>query len=119
MFYVQSSRVDAKTINLAISEFFASVPKILASINTEEFRKVQQSLTQQLTEPDSTLRARSQRLWSAITQQDHDFSRLNRIAEAMQELTYDSFTDRAKQLFNKSSHQMFLSASPASFDSTQ
>lgn len=118
MFYVQSSRVDAKTIKLAISDFFASVPKILASINAEEFRKVQQSLTQQLTEPDSSLRARSQRLWSAITQQDHDFSRLNRIAEAMQQLTYDSFAHRTKQLFNNSSHQMFLSASPVSFDSS-
>lgn len=118
MFYVQSSRVSTEHITKAIGEFFTAVPTIIASISDDEFRKIQQSLTLQLTEVDSTLRARSQRLWSAITQQDYDFSRLERIANAIQELNHSSFATRTKHLFNNQSHQMFLSASPASFDSS-
>lgn len=118
MFYVQSSRVSQDVIREAISIFFADVAKTIAAISAEEFAKVKQSLTHQLTETDASLRARSQRLWSAITQQDHDFSRLNRIAIAIEQLDIDNFVQRTTHLFNNSTHQMFLSACPANFDSS-
>ena len=117
MFYVQSSRVNQDDIRDAISAFFADVGKTIAAISAEEFAKVQQSLTHQLTEPDASLRSRSQRLWSAITQQDHDFSRLNRIASAIEELDVTRFAERSKHLFNTNASQMFLSAGSTNFDS--
>jgi Secreted/periplasmic Zn-dependent peptidases, insulinase-like len=116
LFYVQSSRVDHDHIASAISNFFVQMPTILADINEDEFDKARQSLTQQLTEKDTSLRSRSQRLWSAITQQDHDFSRLSRIAQCIEALSLEQFKLTSQQLFNNTSGQMFLSASPANFD---
>jgi secreted Zn-dependent insulinase-like peptidase len=116
---VQSSRVDNDHIASAISDFFAQMPTILADITEEEFDKARQSLTQQLTEKDTSLRSRSQRLWSAITQQDHDFSRLSRIALCIEALSLEQFKLVTQQLFNNTSGQMFLSASPANFDSSR
>lgn len=119
LFYVQSSRVDNQEIENAINAFFDDIPTILAEITEDEFDKARQSLTQQLTEKDSSLRSRSQRLWSAITQQDHDFSRLTRIANDIDALTMDAFKAESKHLFNNKSGQMFLSACPANFDSSR
>ncbi|WP_339878203.1 insulinase family protein [Pseudidiomarina gelatinasegens] len=116
LFYVQSSRVDGDTIESAIREFFGAINRTMAEISEEEFHKAQQSLTQQLTEKDSSLRSRSQRLWSAITQQDFDFSRLNRISADIEQMTFEHFSISVKQLFNNNSSQMFLSASPMNFD---
>lgn len=116
LFYVQSSRVQHDVIAAAMHEFLQSIPAILAQIDTTEFAKAKQSLTQQLTENDSSLRNRSQRLWSAITQQDHDFSRLTRIAACLEQTSLADFCDRCTQIINNSSSQMFLSASPSDFD---
>lgn len=112
LFYVQSSNQHHGKIIEAIEQFFAAIPDLIADIDDAEFALAKQSLTQQLTEKDTSLRVRSQRLWSAITQQDHDFSRLNRIAAAITNMSLEDFSTQIKQLINNSSNQMFLSARP-------
>lgn len=116
LFYVQSSRVDHHHLHQAIDDFFLDIADVLDDIQPTEFEQVRQSLVRQLTDNDPSLRSRSQRLWSAITQQDHDFSRLNRIAEALEKMTLEMFKQHTQQLIETKENRIVLCAKPTRFD---
>ncbi len=119
LLYVQSSRYPYQHLETALVEYLQHFQVQLAQIDHEEFAKAQQTLTQQLCEPDSSLRARSQRLWSSITQQDHDFSRLSLIAQELRSFGLEQIKALTQQIINSNSSHMFLATCPANFDSSQ
>lgn len=116
LFYVQSSRVDHHHLHAAIEEFFHGIDDVLDEIQPQEFDQVRQSIMRQLTENDTSLRSRSQRYWSAITQHDHEFSRLKRIAVALSNMTLSEFKQHTLQLIKNKSNQIVLCAKPTRFD---
>ncbi|MDT7525209.1 insulinase family protein [Pseudidiomarina sp. GXY010] len=118
MLYVQSTKYPHQHLQQAMNDYLKVFAEQLAHIDSTEFSKAQRAITQQLTENDASLRARSQRLWSSITQQDENFSRLQVIATSLASLTLNDIHAEYQQLTNNPTQQMFLVSHPQSFDSS-
>jgi len=104
-FYVQSPNNSSQLLQQRHDEFVAMFVNHLSELSLEAFSEAKQALELQIAENDKNLRLRAQRLWVAITNEDHGFSMQTRLLDALRTLTKDVFIENAISLINnKDSH---------------
>jgi secreted Zn-dependent insulinase-like peptidase len=104
-FYVQSPNNSSQLLLQSHEEFINMFLNNLSELSSEAFLEAKQALELQIAENDKNLRLRAQRLWVAITNEDHHFSMQSRLLTALQTLTKDVFINNAISLIsNKDSH---------------
>ncbi|PTB89415.1 peptidase M16 [Pseudidiomarina aestuarii] len=116
LLYVQSSQYDADHLNAALVEFIEIFAEQLETLRPADFKRAQQAILAQLVEKDTNLRVRSQRLWSSITQNDHEFNRLHELGIAITNWQHSSFIPFAQQLLRNEEQQLLISTMPKNFD---
>ena len=104
-FYVQSPNNSSKQLLQSHEEFINMFLNNLSKLSSDSFLEAKQALELQIAENDKNLRLRAQRLWVAITNEDHNFSMQSRLLTALQTLTKDVFINNAISLIsNRDSH---------------
>ena len=100
-FYIQSPTFDTKTLihrhNCFISQYLNTIDKIDEHI----WQQQKHGLTTHIAEKDKNLRLRSQRLWLAIGNRDHEFNMQQKLLKALNALTLEDIKKYAVQLFDE------------------
>ncbi|WJG10635.1 insulinase family protein [Aliiglaciecola sp. LCG003] len=90
-FYVQSPTVSSKIlvdeIELFLNDNFSTISEL-----EPIWQYVQASVVKQIKDNDTSLSVKSQRLWMAIGNQDHDFNQQENLAEQLLSLTFEDIT---------------------------
>lgn len=108
LMYVQSPTASVSKLRSCLASFAESFLTELPDFLAEGWTAAQQSLVRQLRDQDPNLRIRSQRLWSSITQFDHDFSRLEQLAQAVIDWQPEQMLDFARQNLRDNSAEIWL-----------
>ncbi len=117
LLYVQSNNYThdqvEQRIKQFVDDFSAQLPQLLA----QQLSSSKHSIGQQLREPDTNLRIRSQRLWTSIMQDDPHFNRLSALAQAIEQWQPSALLEFWRQWRQRAQAQFFVHAVPKSFDS--
>lgn len=116
LLYVQSSQYDSTHLSTALVEFIDAFSAQIETLQPKEFQRAQQAILAQLVEKDTNLRIRSQRLWSSITQKDHDFNRLHELGIEITNWQHSTFISFVQQLLRNEEQQLLISTMPKNFD---
>ncbi|HET8816190.1 MAG TPA: insulinase family protein [Pseudidiomarina sp.] len=116
LLYVQSSQYDSAHLSTALIQFIEDFSVQIEALQPADFARAQQSILAQLVEKDTNLRVRSQRLWSSITQKDHDFNRLHQLGIAITNWQHSTFIPFVQQLLSNEEQQLLISTMPKNFD---
>lgn len=97
--YIQSPVCSAKTLANEIEQF---IHEISSSIGEFEpiWGRIRDNVVKQLSDNDTNLTVKSQRLWMAIGNQDHNFNQQENLAQALKSLTFQQVVEFAHQLNN-------------------
>ena len=117
--YVQSSSYSHAILEQRLSAFLTDFSEQLPTLLQQQLATSQQSLSQQLLDPDTNLRIRSQRLWTSIMQDDLTFSRLADLAQAVNGWQPQPLVEFWQQWRKLAQAQIFVHAVPKSFDSSR
>lgn len=98
-FYIQSPVCSAETLAKEIEQF---IHEITSSIVDFEpiWGRIRDSVVKQLSDNDTNLTVKSQRLWMAIGNEDHNFNQQENLAQALQSLTFKQVVEFAHRLNN-------------------
>lgn len=99
-FYIQSPHVDA---NILLQRHNQFISQYLANINTlteQDWIQQKNGLWTHIAEKDKNLRLRSQRLWLAIGNGDHQFNMQQRLLNALNALGVEDIKQYAHIVFN-------------------
>lgn len=99
-FYIQSPNYQSEHLYQKHDQFIDSFKEQLKDISQSAFLEAKNALEIQIAENDKNLRLRAQRLWVAITNDDHTFTMQKRLLKALQGLTKDIFLENAIALIN-------------------
>ncbi|WP_127346826.1 insulinase family protein [Pseudidiomarina mangrovi] len=117
LLYVQSNNYSHDQLEQRLSDFVNDFGKQLQTLLAQQLASSKLSIQQQLREPDTNLRIRSQRLWTSIMQSDQDFDRLTALATAIESWNPESLLVFWQQWRALAHAQVFVHAVPKSFDS--
>jgi secreted Zn-dependent insulinase-like peptidase len=84
LLYVQSTSHNHHQLEQRIKAFLNDFSKQLVTLLAKQLAATKQAILQQLHEPDTNLRIRSQRLWTSVMQDDWQFNRLAALASAIE-----------------------------------
>ncbi|KAB2825365.1 insulinase family protein [Aliivibrio finisterrensis] len=85
--YVQSPMAPPAILLDAIDEFLNAFYMVLLELNEEQWQNSKQGLIDQISDPDTNLRGRAQRLWACIGNKDLNFDHKERVADELSLLT--------------------------------
>ncbi|MDG1293142.1 MAG: insulinase family protein, partial [Pseudomonadales bacterium] len=88
-FQVQSPSSNEQEILTALNGFIDDV--LEHGVDIEEFNRHRQALSAQLREADQNLTDRSRRFWGSLVLADEAFERRERLAEIVDDMTYDDW----------------------------
>lgn len=96
-FYIQSPVCSANTLTNEIEQF---IHEITSSIEDFEpiWGRIRDSVVKQLSDNDTNLTVKSQRLWMAIGNEDHNFNQQETLAQALRSLTFKQVVEFAHRL---------------------
>ncbi|TMN86584.1 peptidase M16 [Pseudoalteromonas phenolica] len=104
-FYIQSPNNKSDVLSERHSQFIDLFTEELTHLSNDAFLEAKHALKLQIAEKDKNLRLRAQRLWVAITNDDHYFSMQKRLLTALNLLSKDMFIKNATALIsNQDSH---------------
>lgn len=96
-FYIQSPNCNAKTLKNEIEHYIDESTSTIAEFEPI-WKQIKTSVIKQLTDNDTNLTVKSQRLWMAIGNDDNHFDQQVNMAMAMQQLTFDQVVNFAQRL---------------------
>lgn len=117
LLYVQSNQYTHQQLEQRIDQFVDDFSQQLPQLLEQQLASSQHSIAQQLNEPDTNLRIRSQRLWTSIMQDDPQFNRLSDLAAAISQWQPATLLEFWRQWRSLEKAQIFVHAVPKSFDS--
>mgnify|MGYP000094006387 CR=1 FL=1 len=91
--YIQSPHTQADKLTKEIYEFLINSISELSSMSSNDWNNLKHGLASQLKENDASLRARSQRFWGAICNDDTKFKHKTDIIEAILSLKFEEIID--------------------------
>ena len=100
-FYIQSPKFDAKTLLRRHNSFINNYLENIDALDETNWQQQKHGLSTHIAEKDKNLRLRSQRLWLAIGNRDHEFHMQQRLLEALNALTLKDLKAYALRLFNE------------------
>ncbi|MAD90212.1 MAG: peptidase M16 [Pseudoalteromonas sp.] len=100
-FYIQSPNFQSEELFKRHAQFIDSFLEQIQDIDLSAFLEAKSALEIQIAEKDKNLRLRAQRLWVAITNDDHTFTMQKRLLEALHGLSKDVFIKSAITLISK------------------
>jgi secreted Zn-dependent insulinase-like peptidase len=117
LMYVQSNTHNYLQLEQRITAFIDQFSQQLEQLLQQQLDRSKRSLLQQLHEPDTNLRVRSQRLWTSIMQDDSSFDRLTALAHAVERWQPPSLLSFWQQWRQFAQTQIYVFAVPKNFDS--
>lgn len=84
--YVQSPNAAPSDLISSIDEFLNAFYMVLLELNEYQWHSSKRGLWNQIAAPDTTLRARAQRLWVAIGNKDTEFNQKDKVLEELKTL---------------------------------
>ncbi|RJG48684.1 insulinase family protein [Motilimonas pumila] len=87
IFYVQSPVASPEHLLNCINEFIDSFHLVLMELSQAQWDMSRQGLIAKMREPDTNLKARSQRYWVSIGNKDWQFSQREQVADAIDKLS--------------------------------
>lgn len=117
LLYVQSNNHSYDQLEQRISQFIEGFSEQLPQLLEQQLAASQKAICQQLHDPDTNLRVRSQRLWTSIMQDDPEFNRLAELALAISQWQPQQLLDFWQHWRKLAQTQIFVHAVPKSFDS--
>lgn len=112
-FYIQSPKTEPADLYYASVMFFRKFLEELPELPADDFYQYKDSLAGQIREKDTSLAARSKRMWLAIGQDDHSCSLSNHIIEELETLTLGEFSQFILQLLAPSNDAIYLATGQA------
>tara|TARA_R100001244_G_scaffold4518_8_gene5707 strand:+ start:35925 stop:38648 length:2724 start_codon:yes stop_codon:yes gene_type:complete len=111
-FYVQSPKFDAKTLLHRHNSFIKKYLDNIDALDENDWQQQKHGLSTHIAEKDKNLRLRSQRLWLAIGNRDHEFHMQQRLLDALNALTLKEVKVYALSLFddNRPRYELLSSA---------
>ncbi|MEI8616972.1 hypothetical protein P4S63_04555 [Pseudoalteromonas sp. B193] len=111
-FYVQSPKFDAKTLLHRHNSFIKKYLDNIDALDENDWQQQKHGLSTHIAEKDKNLRLRSQRLWLAIGNRDHEFHMQQRLLDALNALTLREVKVYALSLFddNRPRYELLSSA---------
>ena len=103
-FYIQSPHTEPKTLITAMDEFLLDSLALLESTTEQQWKNLQQGLTNQLKEKDHNLRIKSQRFWSAICNNKGRFNYKEQVIDAILSTQFDQVKSFIQQYLMKTSN---------------
>jgi secreted Zn-dependent insulinase-like peptidase len=100
-FYIQSPQHDSQTLLSRHAQFITQFVAQLDSLDIQTWQEALQALRLQVAEKDKNLRLRAQRLWIAITNDDHQFDMQKRLVAQIDNLQKDTFVSYIKTIFDE------------------
>ncbi|OCH24486.1 peptidase M16 [Aliivibrio fischeri] len=85
--YVQSPMAPPAILLDAIDEFLNAFYMVLLELNEHQWQSSKQGLIDQISDPDTNLRSRAQRLWTCIGNKDTNFDHKERVTKELKSLT--------------------------------
>ena len=82
-FYIQSPETESTTLESAINVFIENAYAFIDSMPHNHWEHLKQGLAGQLLEKDSSLRIKSQRFWTALCNDETDFSHKKQLIETI------------------------------------
>ncbi len=79
--YVQSPNAAPSELLAAVDEFLNAFYMVILELNEQQWQSSKEGLLNQITAPDSNLRARGQRFWVAIGNKDLEFNNRDLVVE--------------------------------------
>ncbi|WP_372761787.1 insulinase family protein [Pseudoalteromonas sp.] len=101
-FYIQSPTFAATTLLHRHNHFISQYLTNIDELTEQDWLQQKHGLTTHIAEKDKNLRLRSQRLWLAIGNRDHEFSMQQRLLDALNALTLADIKSYALRLFDES-----------------
>ena len=108
VFYVQSPVMPPDGLLAAIELFIDEFHMVLLEMNEQTWQNNKQGLISQLTEADTSFRARSQRLWGSIGSRDFSFSQREHVAAMLTQLSRADFIRFIRSLRSSSADRVVL-----------
>ena len=99
-FYIQSPDNSGEALFEHHKQFIHCFIDDLSKLEIKVFNDAKKALELQISEKDKSLRLKAQRLWVAITNDDHDFSMQQRLLSSLNKLNKDDFINNAIELIN-------------------
>ena len=99
-FYIQSPTFEATTLIHRHDCFIEKYLTNIDQLDEESWQQHKHGLTTHVAEKDKNLRLRSQRLWLAIGNRDHEFNMQKRLLGALDALTLKDLKAYAFDIFN-------------------
>nr|WP_233132627.1 insulinase family protein [Paraferrimonas haliotis] len=87
IFYIQSPKFGPAKLLATIDEFITNFSYAIMQLNSEQWLATKSGIINQLTEPDTNLRNRSQRYWICIGNKDVEFHHRSLVAKTIEKLT--------------------------------
>ncbi|MDC0601859.1 insulinase family protein [Aliiglaciecola sp.] len=97
VFYIQSPHQQAQGLLQEIDDFLSEMTTNISDMK-DIWPHVRNNIIKQLDDNDTSLSVKSQRLWLAIGNDDHDFNQQQALIEELQSLTFDDICNFAKNL---------------------
>jgi len=86
-FYIQSPHTPPADLASAIDDFISTSITVIEQMTDEEWQHLQQGLSGQLQENDSSLRVKSQRFWAALCNDDIEFNHKKQLINSILSIT--------------------------------
>jgi secreted Zn-dependent insulinase-like peptidase len=85
--YIQSPHTESNTLETAINAFIENAYLYVDSMDEDHWQHLKHGLASQLLEKDSSLRIKSQRFWSALCNDETDFSQKQHLINVIQKVS--------------------------------
>lgn len=85
-FYIQSPHTEPAALLDAMNTFINETLSLISNISAVNWENLQQGLVGQLEEKDSSLRIKSQRFWSSISNKETDFKQKQKLIEIVKKV---------------------------------
>lgn len=99
-FYIQSPNCPVPQLIQAIYDFVAQLYSQIDKFN-DIWESIKKGVIKQISEKDRNLSMKSQRLWSAIGNQDYNFSYTNKMVQIITELQFSCLKDFLSRLLSR------------------
>ncbi len=86
-FYIQSPHTESSDLAVAIDSFIENAYLYIDTMNIEHWNHLKHGLASQLQEKDSSLRIKSQRFWTALCNDETNFSQKQQLIESIKKVS--------------------------------
>jgi insulysin len=100
---VQSPSSDAKAVAQAMEDFMQALE---GEMNTEKFERHKAALISDVLQPDKNMWERAEFYWQSIAKRQLDFGSRVALADAIEELTLESWLDYYKEVYLNHRHSL-------------